>query len=206
MAAPRAQAARQHHAGRMLDGGGSKHVAASPWLSTVTPGLSQPLEVDTTFHMPQSPRFLLCPGVDTPTFKSGPPLSPLPLSQKGQCCTPQYSSCFTLRRHWPPAPLSACFLLPMMAVLGHHACGVRNHREKELIAHPALRWEPQRQVDPRPRPSSPVSKHITASGQTHSRMRGPPSDDAHVPGAPHMLRRRCPRGLLRGGKKGRAEA
>lgn len=56
-----------------------------------------------------------------------------------------------------------------------------------------LRWEPQRQVDPRPRPSPPVSKHIIASGQTHSRMRGSPSDCAHVPGAPHVLGRRCSR-------------
>lgn len=105
-----------------------------------------------------------------------------------------------------PSP-TECLLPPPHDGSVRTSClGVRNHGEKELIAHPALRWEPQRQVDPRPRPSSPVSKHIIASGQTHSRMRGSPSDCAHVPGAPHVLRRRCPRGLLGGGGKGGAEA
>lgn len=53
MAAPRARATRHHQAGRMLDSGGSKHTVASPRLSTATPGLSRPLEVDTTLPTPR---------------------------------------------------------------------------------------------------------------------------------------------------------
>lgn len=39
---------------------------------------------------------------------------------------------------------------------------------------------PQRQTEPRPRPTSPTSKRITASGQSHSTMRCPPSHCARV--------------------------
>lgn len=102
----------------MLGSGDSEHTAASPWLSTVTPGLRQPLEVDTAFPHPQSPRFPLYPGVDTPAFTSGPPSSPLPLSGKGQCCTPQRSSLLSTGGHWAPSsPEGLLPPLPTMAVL-----------------------------------------------------------------------------------------
>lgn len=51
---------------------------------------------------------------------------------------------------------------------------------------------PQRQTEPRPRPTSPTSKRITASGQSHSTMRCPPHT-VHVSGTTHVPGMRCSR-------------